>query len=274
MHVCPRCGSERLVRSHTRWYELPWRWLSHRLPVRCGACRWRTWEPATDVRLPSRPAEEARPQDARAGSEPPASTAGRHHRRNHQRRLAMSGGLGIVLVAAITAFAGFWIQSHAKELFEQQVAGAGTSANPSLKPVLSLQAARAYQDDSKAVWLLDGVIKNLGSEPLANVEAVSTWLDRDGLIVATDSVLVDLRRLMPGEVGRFRTVTRSRPGISQFDVQFRTADGVGLKMTDDSNTPKVVVEPEPPPPPPSDSRPPASDDSPSAPALPASLSVH
>jgi len=40
---CPSCASYYVRRSHTRFWERPFRLLSRRVPFRCHTCRWRGW---------------------------------------------------------------------------------------------------------------------------------------------------------------------------------------------------------------------------------------
>lgn len=42
--VCPHCGSTRVRRSKTLWWERPRRWFSKLVPYRCDSCGWRGWK--------------------------------------------------------------------------------------------------------------------------------------------------------------------------------------------------------------------------------------
>src|SRR5262245_15776788 len=49
--ACPRCGSQYIGRSSTRWWERPVRWMTPLLPFRCRTCDWRGWRRADWVQL-------------------------------------------------------------------------------------------------------------------------------------------------------------------------------------------------------------------------------
>jgi hypothetical protein len=263
----------RVVRSRTRWYEQLRRYWTGDVPYRCIDCRWRDWEmPREHASLPASRANVDVSARASHAAGPGESGAVRRRERQRAQTLGVAGGFAIVLSVLIVAFAGLLIQSHSW-WFDREVSNTGQRSNPAAAPVLSLQSTRAYQDDSKSLWLVDGQIKNLSSEPLAHIEAVSTWLDRDGLIVATDRSLVDVDRMMPGQVAAFRLITRTRPGFSRFEVQFRSEAGMELAMTDESTASKVVAEPEPAKEPPAEAVPAAAPEGEKPFAVPAAVPV-
>lgn len=55
MNSCPRCGSKKLHRSHTRAWEKPFKAMTLRRAYRCTDCDWRGWripEASEDQPLP------------------------------------------------------------------------------------------------------------------------------------------------------------------------------------------------------------------------------
>jgi hypothetical protein len=55
--TCPKCGSNDLRRSATRWSERPRRLLKGGRALRCRACNWRGWQDAE----PGQPARHREP---------------------------------------------------------------------------------------------------------------------------------------------------------------------------------------------------------------------
>ena len=52
MHICPKCESEDIHRSHTRSTWEAWRKaITARRPYRCLACDWRGWGPDFGARF-------------------------------------------------------------------------------------------------------------------------------------------------------------------------------------------------------------------------------
>ena len=49
MTRCPKCGSFRLRRTHTKWWERPAKMLRQTRPFLCGECHWRGWLPLATV---------------------------------------------------------------------------------------------------------------------------------------------------------------------------------------------------------------------------------
>ena len=55
-----------------------------------------------------------------------------------------------------------------------------------------------------------------------NVQAVVTWVDSAGVVLATDISLVDLEVLPPGGIAVYQTRTHTLKGMSGFEVQFQS----------------------------------------------------
>jgi hypothetical protein len=170
--------------------------------------------------------------------------------------------------ALIVVVPGAWLlrqRSNVPTALVQAPAGLATPA------ALFLESSRAYHSDAGDLWFVDGKIRNITNAPLSNVEAVATWLDRDGLIVATDGDLIEFKRLMPGESSKFRTITRMRPGMLKFELRFRYEDGKPLALRDDGHAASGEVPPPTPVRPPEPSTPDGEIPSPQSTAVPASL---
>lgn len=93
---------------------------------------------------------------------------------------------------------------------------------------LRLLSSSAYLNPAGNLWHIVGEVENIGHESLTNVQVVSTWLDNAGAIVESHEDLVDLKRLMPGEVSTFMAVTRAKPEMSTFRLEFESQVGEAL----------------------------------------------
>jgi hypothetical protein len=195
---CPACASNQVARSHTRWGELPRRWLTGRVPYQCAACRWRGWQPViTD--------------------------------RRHHWRIRPSAIFRFIVLCAILGDV-FWISRHSDKS-SGDVFGRSLSEDA----VLSILSARAEQSQSGDVWYVEGQIQKLTKHPLTNVQVVVTWYDSAGRAIATSVSLVDLERLTPGAISAYRTSTQTLKGMSRFEVQFQSDLGQTLTVRGDQS---------------------------------------
>ena len=212
MRGCPRCGSERLSRSHTRWSERPHRWISGALVYRCRECRWRGWDP--DDRTP----------DSRGAWSP----------------LGLATIASIAVAITVLIAVPLLVKSRlppatmASGSRDQQITAPPILAQ---SPSLALVSSRAYQDPGGDFWNISGEIKNLTREPLTNLQVVSTWFDRQGQAIDEHVDLVDLKQMMPGAISTFRSVVRARPEMATFRLEFHSDRGTRLFAQDSSQTP-------------------------------------
>ncbi len=88
---------------------------------------------------------------------------------------------------------------------------------------LVLVSARAHEGEIGDFWFVEGEVRNVTKSVLDHVEAISSWFDDHGVLIATDSAVIDTFSLRPGQTSRFKTMTRSRPDLSTFQIGFRTS---------------------------------------------------
>lgn len=192
MVECPQCGLPRFKRVHARWYERALRPLIGLVPYRCQQCGWRGWQRHAEL------------QSVFA-----------------RRTAALS--LGVAVAIALTPFvlthrAASMIESSGRDVFLPE---ASTTS-------LQLVSSRSYLSPSGDLWYIVGQVENIGVNPLINVKVVSTWLDKAGAIVESTEEFVDFKRLLPGEVSAFMTITRVRPEMSTFRLNFESQMGESL----------------------------------------------
>jgi hypothetical protein len=108
---------------------------------------------------------------------------------------------------------------------------------PSQSPSLALLSSHAHLNAAGDFWYIDGEIRNLTAQSLSNLQVVSVWYDQQGAAVAQSTDLVDLKKVMPGEISPFSSATRARPEMSTFRLQFKSEIGVPLLARDGSPAP-------------------------------------
>lgn len=213
MIACPRCGSYRIGRSHTRWHERLRRSMTGDLPFRCKECRWRGWMGRATTKR---------------NSESPLVP----------RRSWLAPASAIGIATAIVLLLGVpWLVRGRAPAIAGPAPVATVAETPPQTPPLALLSSRAHLNPTADFWFIDGEVRNLTDQPLSNVQVVSTWFDRQGRTVASHSDMVDLKQLMPGETSAFRTITGVHPDMATFSLEFRSAVGRRLQARDDSQAP-------------------------------------
>jgi hypothetical protein len=142
----------------------------------------------------------------------------------------------IVVLGAILAAVSWTLQHRARS--PGDVSGADSPARRPegpQAPALSIVSTRAHQSESGDIWYVDGQVQNLTKYPLTNLQVVVTWFDPAGVQVATNIALIDVEKLLPGDISIYRTSTRTLKDMSRFDVQFQSDRGQRLLARDDSH---------------------------------------
>ncbi|MEP0314142.1 FxLYD domain-containing protein [Hyphomonas sp.] len=66
---------------------------------------------------------------------------------------------------------------------------------------------------------IDGLVKNVGDQPLDTVMAVATFLDGKGGMIKTASAMIDFQPIMPGQTSPFKVITTGNPLIRKCVIQ-------------------------------------------------------
>jgi hypothetical protein len=98
-------------------------------------------------------------------------------------------------------------------------------------PDLALLSSRGYEEST--YFMVEGQVKNLSNRPLENVEAVTTWYDKDGGFIKTADALIDFNPILPGQTSTFKTLTPGNPAMTKFSVEFKNLFGPSIRMRDD-----------------------------------------
>ena len=147
MRQCPRCGSVRLLRSHTRLHERPRRWISGALLYRCKNCGWRGWN-APDAK-----------HDSSAW--------------------LLRGLVGVVVAVATLAGVALFVKGSSPGATLASRSDLRTTAStPAQAPSLALVSSRAVLNPAGDFWNVTGEVRNLTQEGLTNLQVVSTWFDK------------------------------------------------------------------------------------------------
>jgi hypothetical protein len=113
----------------------------------------------------------------------------------------------------------------------------GPASAPGQSSPVDLISTNTSLSSNGGLWSIVGEVKNLTNEPLTNIQVVSTWFDKQGVILESRVDLVDLKQIMPHEVSTFRCAVRARPDMSAFRLQFESELGAPLLMREASLTP-------------------------------------
>ncbi len=98
--------------------------------------------------------------------------------------------------------------------------------DPGDDPVLEIQCCSQIEEIT--FLRISGTAKNMTDEPLKNVIAHATYLDRDGRPVASAQSLLEVPMLMPHSSSSFAITTPVNPAIARISVDFRIPDGPQL----------------------------------------------
>ena len=72
---------------------------------------------------------------------------------------------------------------------------------------------------------IEGRVKNVSAEPIADLEARGEFVANDNTFVKSDSALVDYRPLMPSQITTFKVLTSGNPLISKCELAFNEFNG-------------------------------------------------
>ncbi|GEM_PF-2878133 len=90
-------------------------------------------------------------------------------------------------------------------------------------PVLEIQCCSQIEEIT--FLRISGTATNVSDEPLKNVIAHATYLDREGRQVASAQSLLDVPTLMPYRSSLFAITTPVNPAIARISVDFRFPGG-------------------------------------------------
>lgn len=75
-------------------------------------------------------------------------------------------------------------------------------------------------------------MKNISDQPLKNVTAVATWLDKDGGFIKSDNAIIEYNPILPGQISPFKTMSSTNPAMEKYSVGFKTLFGGSLAVDD------------------------------------------
>ncbi len=114
--------------------------------------------------------------------------------------------------------------------------GRDSGVTPTATPVLSLLTSRGYESESGGYWYVEGEVKNISDHPIKSLMAVSSWYDKGGTFIKSDSAMIEFDPLMPGQTSPFKTITRGNPEMSRYTVAFKAMFGGPIETRDDRST--------------------------------------
>jgi len=101
---------------------------------------------------------------------------------------------------------------------------------PQPGPKLELLAANGYKEHGYA--MVDGLVKNISSVSLHNVEAVIIWQTASGELVKTASALINYNPILPGQTSPFKALTTDNPAMTHYKITFQELSGGMITLVD------------------------------------------
>jgi hypothetical protein len=94
----------------------------------------------------------------------------------------------------------------------------------------------SLRDEARAAYrTVQGEVRNVSTTPVAQLQAVVTWYDRDGTMITSDVAAVELNPVLPGQASRFTVRSRSHREMYGYAVVFRTVNGGTIAARDVRN---------------------------------------
>jgi hypothetical protein len=108
----------------------------------------------------------------------------------------------------------------------------GTSQSAQQSPKLELLSYRG--DREYDFMTVHGLVKNISSEKLENVEAVVEFYEADGSFVKSEDSLIKYNPILPGQTSPFEVGSSDNPAIKRFKVTFKDLMGGTIPSIDSS----------------------------------------
>jgi hypothetical protein len=98
---------------------------------------------------------------------------------------------------------------------------------------LALLSSRGYQTEGGGYYIVEGEVRNISGERLADVEAVASWYASNGTFITSDSALIDYNPIMPGQTSPFKVMSTANPEMDKYSVGFKTVLGLPIATSDE-----------------------------------------
>ena len=144
-------------------------------------------------------------------------------------------GVGCAIVVGLIALA---VISGALVNSSGQIRNVIASVSPQAANANSTPRLALLSSSCKTEFGYDtcsGEVKNISSESIKNVTAVTTWRDSAGAAQRTDSALIEFNPILAGQTSPFKTIGSTNPGLTKADVRFKELLGGEITTRDDRN---------------------------------------
>jgi hypothetical protein len=113
---------------------------------------------------------------------------------------------------------------------------ASTDTSPAqTSPKLALISTKCRKE--YGFEISEGEVMNMSSEPLRNVEAVTSYYDKSGSFVTSSDALISYNPVLPGQTSPFKTMTTDNPAIARCEVTFKDLLGGRIETGDPGKIP-------------------------------------
>ena len=137
-----------------------------------------------------------------------------------------AGGAGKAVGVALLVMLGIgWCASLINTSTSGRLTSDDRSTATSSLPQLELLASKQRRSAGGSYLEVEGQVKNISSEALQRVTAVTSWSDSSGKFITSDQAIIEYDPILPGQTSPFKTMTRINPLMENFSVEFKHLTG-------------------------------------------------
>lgn len=86
--------------------------------------------------------------------------------------------------------------------------------------------------------IAEGLVKNISSQPIRNLEVVVSYYDSKDNFITSDSTLIDYNPILPGQASPFKSITTWNPAMAKASVDFKPMFGTPLPYKENTKNVK------------------------------------
>lgn len=131
--------------------------------------------------------------------------------------LGVLGVLGVVYV--------LWLIGSASTTSTERPRPDAVAPTEDAGPQLALISSNGVVSEGGGYIEIEGMVKNISAEPIANLFAVAELYGREDRFISSDDALVEYSPLLPKQSTPFKVMVRNNPEMKTYRLQFKDAQG-------------------------------------------------